>query len=601
MLRTLGMAALAGALTAPLVAVPAAAVEPAPEGVVAAVAPAAPQAGRAGDGLAEVEVTLPLGRDGRDLPFEAHEDEHHAASHQAERAGVLALPSRPEMLLLEEVPADAAIAVRSRANGVWTPWTELEASADDAPDGRADERPGIGPIWIGHGATHVEVASLDGTVVDVDIVGLHVEPEPAAVRGFRALRSSVASAIAAGATTSFIRPRSAWATSEMDWKCSGSPSETRDLRAMVVHHTATNTQPYAAADVPSILRGFWRFHTETRGWCDVAYNFFVDRFGGLWEGRQGGIDRAIVGGHTYGFNSETTSVAQVGDFQQTTTPAAMTTATRQLVGWKLGLHGVDPAGRTTLTNRTGSTIKGVPNGGQVPVPTVPGHRDLGTTACPGDHSYATLPLVRAQSRTGVHVVAMHDTFMGEMPGPDEYRAWLGTAEGQGLRAAAVGMARSEAYSGVIIDDLYERVLDRPADPEGKAYWLDVLASGVRTETVGISFYGSREYFQKMGGAEPFVQALYENLLHRDADQSGLDYWVRMLESGRATPADVASGFYVSLESRLDRATRAFESILGRRPGRTEQQDWAERLQKIDDVLVAVELSLSDEFYERATS
>ena len=34
-------------------------------------------------------------------------------------------------------------------------------------------------------------------------------------------------------------------------------------------------------------------------------------------GRQGGIDRAIVGGHTYGFNSETTSVAQVGDFQQT--------------------------------------------------------------------------------------------------------------------------------------------------------------------------------------------------------------------------------------------------------------------------------------------
>ena len=104
MLRTLGIAALAGALTAPLLAAPAAAVEPAPEGVVAAVAPTALEAGRAGDGLAEVQVSLPLGRDGRELPFEVHEDEHHAASHQAERAGVLALPSRPEMLLLEDVP-----------------------------------------------------------------------------------------------------------------------------------------------------------------------------------------------------------------------------------------------------------------------------------------------------------------------------------------------------------------------------------------------------------------------------------------------------------------------------------------------------------------
>ena len=601
MLRTLGIAALAGALTAPLLAAPAAAVEPAPEGAVAAVAPTTLEAGRAGDGLAEVQVSLPLGRDGRELGFEAHDDEHHAASHQAERAGVLALPSRPEMLLLEDVPAGAAVAVRSRAGGVWSPWTELEASADDAPDGPADARPGIGPIWIGHGATHVEVASLDGTVADVDVVGLHVEPEPAAVRGFRALRSTVSSALAAGSTSSFVRPRSAWASSEMGWKCSGSPSETRDLRAMVVHHTATNTEPYAAADVPSILRGFWRFHTGTRGWCDVAYNFFVDRFGAVWEGRQGGITRAIIGGHTYGFNSETTSVAQVGDFQQTNTPAAMTTATRQLVGWKLGLHGIDPAGRTTLTNRTGGTIKGVANGGQVPVATVPGHRDLGTTACPGDHSYATLPLIRAQSRTGVHVVALHDTFMGAMPSPDQYRQWLATAEGQGLRAAAVGMARSEAYSGRIVDDLYERVLGRPADAEGKAYWLDVLASGVRIETVGISFYGSREYYQDMGGAEPFVRALYENLLHREADQRGLDYWVGMLQSGRARPADVASGFYVSPESRLDRATRVFESILGRRPSGTEQQDWAARLQKIDDVLVAVELSLSDEFYERATS
>lgn len=609
MLRKLGIAALAAALTAPLVAAPVAALElePAPAPGADATAPTRVEPGRHDDGLSEVAVTVPLAADGRALDLAHHGDDaavaavdHEHADHgdHAQRSGVLALPTSPEMLILEDVPAGAALAVRSRSGGAWTPWTEVVASADDAPDGAADSRPGVGPVWIGHGATEVELASLDGAVDRIDVVGLHVEPEAGTAQG---VRSFSAAAAASSTTSPFIRPRTDWATSDMGWRCSGSPSESKDLRAMVVHHTATNTAPYAQADVPSILRGFWRYHVETRKWCDVAYNFFVDRFGTLWEGRQGGITRAILGGHTYGFNSETTSVAQVGNFQETTTPWAMTAATRKLVGWKLGLHGIDPAGRTTLTNRTGGTIKGVANGGQVPVPTVPGHRDLGTTSCPGDHSYDTLPYVRAQSRTGAHVVALHDTFMQALPTPDQYRRWLSTADADGLRAAALGMARSEAYSGVIIDDLYRRVLDRSADPGGKEYWLDILASGVRIETVGISFYGSKEYFDRKGGAETFVRSLYENLLFREADRKGLDYWVGMLQDRRATPADVASGFYLSLESRLDRAARVYESILGRRPAPEAQQDWAQRLLKVDDVLMAVELSLSDEFYERATS
>ena len=601
MFRRLGIAALAGALTAPLLAAPVAAVEPAPAEGVDAVAPTALESGPSDDGLAEMSVTLPLAADDRALAL-AHDDQDDHGGGQTQRAGVLALPSRPEMLILEDVPAGSHLAVRSRAGGDWSPWIEVEASADDAPDGPADPRPGVGPVWIGQGATHVEVASLDGAIDDVRVVGLHVEDEPAGLQGFRSLRASVAGAVAASSSTApFVRPRSDWASSDMGWKCSGAPSETRDLRAMVVHHTASSTAPYAAADVPSILRGFWRYHVESRGWCDVAYNFFVDRFGTVWEGRQGGITRAIVGGHTYGFNSETTSVAQVGNFHETQTPAAMTAATRQLIGWKLGLHGVDPAASTTLTNRTGNTIRGVPNGGRVPVSTVPGHRDLGSTACPGDHTYPTLPFLRAQSGVGVHVVALHRTFLRALPTPDQYRRWLATADSDGLRAASVGMARSEAYSGVIIDDLYQRVLGRTADPEGKQYWLGVLASGVRVETVGISFYGSQEYFDRTGGAEPFVRSLYDNLLHRQPDQGGLDYWVSLLRIRRATPADVASGFYLSVESRLDRADRVFQGILGRRPGASEQRDWAERLLKVDDVLMAVELSLSDEFYERATS
>jgi Domain of unknown function (DUF4214)/N-acetylmuramoyl-L-alanine amidase len=607
MLRTLGIAALAGALTAPLVAAPASALEPAArvatEDAVAAasvdaVAPASSSTDRNGDRLTENAVVLPMGDDGRRIDIEPSGREDHGHTDVARRSGTAALPSSPEMLILEDVVAGTHLALRSRSGATWSDWTELEASPDDAPDGPVTTHPGVGPVWLGDGATHVEVALLEGDVTEVRLVGLHVVDE--APRTFQGIR---ASAVTAAQTTSagFIRPRSDWATSDMGWKCSSGPKVMPQLRAMVVHHTAGNTAPYAEADVPSILRAIWRYHVGTNGWCDVAYAFFVDRFGGIWEGRQGGITRAIEGGHTYGFNSDTTSVAQIGHFDQQATPALMTAATRQLVGWKLGVHGLDPAGTTTVTNNSGSTFRGTPNRAEHPTPVVSGHKDLRDTACPGANTYATLPYLRAQSRTGAHVVALHQTFMRSLPTPEQYRRWLSVADTEGLPVAANDMARSEAYSGVIIDDLYQRVLGRSADQQGKDYWLGVLASGVRIETVGISFYGSREYFDRKGGADPFVRSLYDNLLHREPDQKGLDYWVGLLEGRRATPADVASGFYLSIESRFDRAGRVFESILGRRPSTAVQQDWAERLLRTDDVLMAVELSLSDEFYERATT
>ena len=607
MLRTLGIAALAGALTAPLIAAPVSALEPARAlaaedavhaASVDAVAPATSSTDRNGDRLTENAVVLPLDEDGRHIDVEPSDSEEHGHADVALRSGVAALPSTPEMLILEDVVAGTHLAVRSRSGASWSEWTELEASPDDAPDGPVVTNPGVGPVWLGDGATHVEVAVLEGTVDEVRLVGLHVVDEgPSSFQGIRASAASTSQTTDAG----FIRPRSDWATGDMGWKCSTGPKVMAEVRAMVVHHTAGNTAPYAEADVPSILRAIWRYHVGTNKWCDVAYAFFVDRFGGVWEGRQGGITRAIEGGHTYGFNSDTTSVAQIGHFDQQATPALMTAATRQLVGWKLGVHGLDPAGTTTVTNNSGSTFRGTPNRAEHPTPVVSGHKDLRDTACPGANTYATLPYVRAQSTTGVHVVALHETFMRSLPTPEQYRRWLGLADSKGLPVVANDMARSEPYSGVIIDDLYQRVLGRSADQEGKDYWLGVLASGVRIETVGISFYGSREYFDRKGGAEPFVRSLYENLLHRTPDQQGLDYWVGLLEGRRATPPDVASGFYLSIESRFDRAGRVFESILGRRPSTAVQQDWAERLLRTDDVRMAVELSLSDEFYERATT
>jgi len=522
MLRKLGVAALAAIALGPVLAAPATAVEPAVEPAieeaVEAEAPAVARAGQPGDGLTEVAVSLPL---------EGERAELEIADHGAVVApsGVVALPSSPEMVILEDVPAEAHLAVRSRSADGWSPWIELLANPDEAPDGEADPAPGVGPIWIGRDADQLEVAAVDGDLDEVKVVGLHPSGSPVAagIRAIAGLRSRVAQ-VASG--SSFIRPRSAWATSEMGWGCDGAPSEARELKAMVVHHTASNTEPYAAADVPDIIRGFWRYHVGTRGWCDLAYNFLVDRFGGVWEGRQGGITKAIVGGHTFGFNSETTSVSQIGDLQATVPTEAMTAATARLVG-------------------------------------------------------------------------IYEGFLGSLPDPAAYLTWQAVAERQGLRQAALGLAYSPEYSGVLLDDLYQRVLGRPADESGKQYWLSVLASGTRIEDVGALFYGSEEYVRAAGSLEAWVELLYDNLLHREPEQSGRDYWVGLLRDGAATPPEVARGFYASKESRLDRVGRLYERFLGRQPDPAGQAHWADQLLRTDDIVLAVELSLSDEFFARS--
>ena len=73
------------------------------------------------------------------------------------------------------------------------------------------------------------------------------------------------------------------------------------MHAGFVHHTV-NANDYTRDEVPGILRSIYAYHTQSRGWSDVGYNFLVDRFGRIWEGRYGGVDRPVVGAHTLGYN-----------------------------------------------------------------------------------------------------------------------------------------------------------------------------------------------------------------------------------------------------------------------------------------------------------
>ena len=183
-----------------------------------------------------------------------------------------------------------------------------------------------------------------------------------------------------------------------------------------VHHTV-NANDYGPEDSAAIVLGIARYHRDHNGWNDIGYNFLVDQYGQIFEGRAGGIDLAIVGAQAQGFNSVSTGVACIGTFTAVAPPPAAIDAIARLVGWKLSLHGVPAEGAVTVTSAGGESNR-YPSGTPVTFQRVSGHRDGNATACPGDVLYGQLPDLRIRAAqyagplAGVTVRAAATTLRG---------------------------------------------------------------------------------------------------------------------------------------------------------------------------------------------
>jgi flagellar hook assembly protein FlgD len=170
------------------------------------------------------------------------------------------------------------------------------------------------------------------------------------------------------------------------------------LRLAVVHHTA-GTNSYTRGQAAAIVRGIEVYHVRGNGWNDIGYNFLVDRFGTIYEGRGGGIDRNVIGAHALGFNVGTVGVALIGNFTSAVPTAAQQAALVRLLAWRLDVAHVDP--RSTVVYASGGNAK-FRAGKVVTLRAVSGHRDTGPSECPGNGAYALLPsIARRVAATGL--------------------------------------------------------------------------------------------------------------------------------------------------------------------------------------------------------
>ncbi|RAF13696.1 hypothetical protein DN545_33615, partial [Burkholderia multivorans] len=88
----------------------------------------------------------------------------------------------------------------------------------------------------------------------------------------------------------------------------GSPDYASGIKQAVVHHTS-GSNSYSAEDVPAIIRGIQSFHQKGRGWSDIGYNVVADKYGRLWQARDGKLENAVIGAHVAGHNSGTFGIS----------------------------------------------------------------------------------------------------------------------------------------------------------------------------------------------------------------------------------------------------------------------------------------------------
>ena len=281
------------------------------------------------------------------------------------------------------------VQARVREDSGWSEWFPLPESEDGpdtvAPGGRVKTA-----LLLTSGADGVQVRAdaTTGTAID-DLRALLIDPgEPAA-----GLPMQIAGA---SSRPAFIS-RAQWGASDPTGDCA--PEYASQLKAAIIHHTVS-TNTYSAAQSAGLIRAIWIDHTRPvaqggNGWCDIGYNAIVDRFGQVFEGAAGGLERPVIGAHAGGFNTYTFGVSTLGNFESGAPPAALTEAVAQTVAWKFDLTGINPTSTTQLTSGGGGTAK-YAKGTVVTLPVIMGHRDVGATLCPGQHLYDQVGAVRAR-------------------------------------------------------------------------------------------------------------------------------------------------------------------------------------------------------------
>lgn len=285
-------------------------------------------------------------------------------------------------------------------DSAWSEWVTLEGSGD--------QKDGVTPTARHSGVVlskNVERFQYRFTINGAGVPTEVSQPQVVAIdstQGPEPTKSSVLSKIlgervAAAITGPRIISRTEWGSPEGDSSPRWTPNY-HPLERVVIHHTAATSTPDSGAAV----RAVWSQHANTQGWGDIGYNYLVDKYGNVFQGRY--YDKAyaaannveVEGGHAYGFNDRSSGISTLGNFQLEAPSAALMDSVANIAAFKMAPFGIKPwdvyADEGVVPGTPGTAERGPRS--QYRLAT---HRDYLSTACPGNNLYANLARIRDQA------------------------------------------------------------------------------------------------------------------------------------------------------------------------------------------------------------
>lgn len=162
-----------------------------------------------------------------------------------------------------------------------------------------------------------------------------------------------------------------------------------DKNKIIIHHTAGDTSTFTGKEsVIAYLKDVYKFHTITRGRGDIGYNFLIDPYGNIYEGRAGGD--SVVWAHTNWNNTPSIGISLMGNFDEQKPTAEQVKSLVALVTALSKKYDIDP----TSTAEYHKVSTEAPYMKTNKAWAIAGHKDAWVTSCPGKNLYSLLPKLK---------------------------------------------------------------------------------------------------------------------------------------------------------------------------------------------------------------
>lgn len=178
-------------------------------------------------------------------------------------------------------------------------------------------------------------------------------------------------------------------------------------------------------------------------------------------------------------------------------------------------------------------------------------------------------------------------------------------QGQSRVETALALLNSVEYRTRFIQWAYQQYLGREVDGAGLNSMLDAMATGQTFEQVMAAIVSSPEYFEGRGGSDNagFVNALYQDILSRNADAPAYNTWVNPLDGGAQSRLEVATAVLGSAEYDTILVGDLYTELLNRGPDSAESAAVVAQLQSAaardEDIIASI--AGSDEYFARSAA